>query len=104
MPQTAAIDPGANTHTVPVFFCYEAKEADEVFLAGDFTDWYPIVMLKGWDGLWTVTMFVTHGRHEYKFLVDGQWECRAGHDHSYRDHNWPSPNTYGSLNQVLYVD
>lgn len=46
-----------------------------MFLAGDFNGWKPSVtrMERMGDGICRVTVELTDGRHEYKFVVDGKW-------------------------------
>ncbi len=56
-------------------FSLVAPEAQEVLLAGQFTDWeqHPLRLKKGKDGVWKATVSLEPGKHEYRFLVDGQW-------------------------------
>ena len=67
----------------------------KVCLAGDFTDWQPLAMRKR-DGVFSVTVAVPPGTHEYKFIVDGHW--RTDPDHS----DW-AVNPYDTLNSVVTV-
>jgi 1,4-alpha-glucan branching enzyme len=63
-------------------FRLAAPAARSVQLVGDFTHWQhkPISMEKTADGLWRAAVALTPGAHQYRFLVDGQWqddpECR----------------------------
>jgi len=45
-----------------------------VHLVGDFNQWNPSShpMRRQVDGCWFLQVMVTHGHHEYLFLVDGQ--------------------------------
>ena len=54
-----------------LFFCV-APEARQVSLVGDFNPWNPTAtpMARQPDGRWTVSLELTHGYHEYLFLVD----------------------------------
>lgn len=63
---------GRSLHHVS-FFC-EAKEANRVFLVGDFNHWNPTAtpMQRTPDGRWITSLELTHGHHQYLFLVDGQ--------------------------------
>lgn len=70
-----------------------AKSAE---LAGDFTDWEPIEMKKQKTGNFAVTVPLTSGTYQYKFIVDGQWVADPDND------LW-APNPYGSLNSVAQV-
>ncbi len=56
-------------------FTLRAPAASSVKLVGDFTRWqeHPILMRKGEDGTWRVTVELETGVHQYRFLVDGQW-------------------------------
>jgi len=57
----------------PVNFFLTAPEAREVSVIGDFNDWNAEEnpMLRRLDGVWFVQVPLTHGHHEYQFLVDG---------------------------------
>jgi hypothetical protein len=50
------------------------EHAKNVFLAGDFNDWNPILfpMKKKGDD-WVFPVHLSVGKHVYKFIVDGQW-------------------------------
>ncbi len=58
-----------------VLFSYLDSAANTVFLAGDFNGWdaAALPMNSNPDGLWTLTVTLKPGDHEYKFIVDGQW-------------------------------
>ncbi len=53
------------------FYCY-APEARFVQVQGDFTDGSPLAMQRRVDGWWFLQVPLTHGHHQYRFLVDGQ--------------------------------
>lgn len=55
-------------------FTYEDAYATRVSLAGAFNNWSTTAnpMTKE-DGIWTVTVDLGTGKHEYKFVVDNQW-------------------------------
>ena len=57
-------------------FNFTAPTATTVSLAGDFTDWQKraIPMQKGKDGIWMATVELMPGKHNYRFIVDGQWQ------------------------------
>jgi len=63
-----------NLHRVN-FFC-DAPQAKQVSLVGDFNDWNPYTtpMVRQADGRWMSSVELTHGYHEYLFLVDGKPE------------------------------
>jgi 1,4-alpha-glucan branching enzyme len=79
-------------------FRLEAPAAKKVLLVGDFTNWREgaIPMQKGDDGVWTASVGLPLGTHNYLFIVDGEWrddpECPLR-----------VPNPYGSQNMVLQV-
>lgn len=58
-----------------VQFRLQASGASRVRLAGSFTNWEPLHELhEAAPGLWTVTLPLRLGVHDYAFLVDGeQW-------------------------------
>ena len=77
---------------------FYAPEAQAVFVAGSFNDWHPSAMplQKQSDGRWVVELMIESGRHEYRFVVDGQWT----------DDPLSSAyvsNPFGGLNCVLVV-
>jgi 1,4-alpha-glucan branching enzyme len=57
----------------PVNFFCTAPLARSVSVIGDFNDWNPAAspMERRIDGAWFVQVPLTHGHHEYQFLVDG---------------------------------
>ena len=59
-----------------VQFVVEAEGARSVQLAGDFSDWQPMVELADpdGDGIWTGRVPLEPGVHEYMFVIDGtEW-------------------------------
>ena len=58
----------------PVNFYLAAPKAKSVCLAGDFNDWNPgsHLMQRRSDGWWHVQVPLTHGHHQYYFVVDGK--------------------------------
>jgi len=52
-----------------------APDAQAVFVAGSFNGWQPSAMplRKQTDGRWIIELTLEPGRHEYRFIVDGQW-------------------------------
>jgi hypothetical protein len=79
-------------------FRYKAPDAKKVLLAGDFTDWQnqAIPMKKEKDGIWTATVGLSVGPHEYLFIVDGQWSYDP-------DCGLRMPNSFGGENMVRQV-
>jgi len=58
----------------PVNFYCHAPKAKVVCLVGDFNHWSPtsLPMERRFDGWWFLQALLTHGHHQYLFLVDGQ--------------------------------
>lgn len=58
----------------PVNFICVAPDAREVSLLGDFNNWDPHShpMLRQPDGAWLIQIPLSHGHHQYQFLVDGK--------------------------------
>ena len=57
----------------PINFYCSAPEAESVHLMGDFNGWNPSShrMQKQLDGWWFLPVPLTHGHHQYLFVVDG---------------------------------
>ena len=80
VPYVRPVPPGAaqlatSTPAAHVFvqFHVEANEAMRVQLAGSFTNWEPRYDLRqSAPGVWTITVPLTQGVHDYAFVVDGQ--------------------------------
>jgi len=79
-------------------FTYFAPSAENVLLVGDFTAWeqHPISLKKQKDGKWKAVVPLDPGSHEYRFMVDGQWqddiECQQR-----------KPNGFGQQNCIRQV-
>ena len=91
-----------NTKMV-VFYCH-APGAKTVFIAGTFNDWKPDAAplhrhLS--NGEWSGTLPIPPGRHEYKYVIDGQWCCGSGCEQEYRGCVKCVPNEFGTMNRVL---
>ncbi len=74
-PDTVSAASGAST--VLVQFELRATDAQRVALAGSFNDWngdvIPLVKNSA-TGVWTVTVALAPGEHQYLFVIDGeQW-------------------------------
>jgi 1,4-alpha-glucan branching enzyme len=80
-------------------FVLECIGAEQVYVCGDFNEWRPasLRMIGAPEaGLWEKRLVLPIGRHEYKFVVDGNWV----HDPDAREN---VRNSFGSLNSVLEV-
>ncbi len=60
--------------TEPIRFHFLAPAAASVSLVGDFNGWSPAAhpMGRQADGSWFIQVALTHARHYYQFLVDGE--------------------------------
>lgn len=58
------------------FYCHAKPGAKSVRLVGDFNNWdiTSLPMQRQPDGCWFVQVPLTHGHHQYVFLVDGEPE------------------------------
>lgn len=82
-----------------------APEATTVFLAGDFNEWSTdgTPMAKGDGGVWTVSVPIAAGRHEYKFVIDGEWRCEPECSGGGNGDARCVPNPFGTMNSVVDV-
>ena len=71
-PNSAAVYSAKNM-AKPINFYLAGPEAKSVYLMGDFNDWNPasLPMQRRIDGWWSIQVPLTHGHHQYLFLVDG---------------------------------
>lgn len=72
--------------------------AQEVCIAGSFNDWHPdsAPMIRLNEGEWAKEVSLPPGRHEYRFVVDGQWADDPAATET-------APNPFGGLNAVVEV-
>jgi 1,4-alpha-glucan branching enzyme len=83
-----------------VRFELDAESGSQVAVAGTFNDWDPTRTLmkdNPGSGRFATTVKLSPGRHEYKFVVNGDWRV---------DPECPEwvPNGCGSLNSVVCVE
>lgn len=97
-PKVAVKKPAA-PKTEKVLFAVRAEPDSVVYLAGSFNDWDPTAKKmtdKAGDGYYTVTLSLSKGSYEYKFVINGTWcadpECAE----------WMQ-NDMGTLNSVKNV-
>ena len=73
----AAVEVAAAPSTILVRFELVAPTAHQVSLAGSFNDWQPngVQLIKNPDtGVWTGTVPLRPGEHQYMFVIDGaEW-------------------------------
>jgi 1,4-alpha-glucan branching enzyme len=62
------------TDTVYVKFELSAPQANEVAVAGSFNSWDPLTspMVRSALGIWSVTVPLRSGEHQYQFVIDGE--------------------------------
>ncbi len=84
-------------------FTTRDPDATRVCLVGSFNRWDPgaTLMQKSEFGVWSVTMQLEPGRHEYKFVVDGKWRCESACEGAHGDCPHCVPNEFGSRNCVV---
>jgi hypothetical protein len=83
-----------------VGFQVNVEPGSEVFIAGTFNNWDPRKHRMNDDsgsGHCKATIVLPPGRHEYKYIANGEWRA---------DPDCPEsvPNDQGSLNNVIVVD
>ncbi len=73
------------------------SEAQNVHLAGNFNNWDPtgILMNQTTNG-WSIDLPLGHGKHLYKFIVDGDWMTDPANPRAESD-------LQGNLNSVILV-
>jgi len=83
---------------VEVEFSLDAPEAKNVFVAGTFNNWVTDKdrMRKDAQGTWRIKLSIPAGKHEYKFVVDGQWKDDPANPNKTSD-------PYGGSNSVIEV-
>ena len=78
---------------------FQAKPGSSVNVAGTFNGWNPgakpMKQVDG-DGRYKTTLMLPKGRHEYKFLIDGNWCTDPANPECVQ-------NDQGSFNNVLVV-
>ncbi|MBN1513635.1 MAG: glycogen-binding domain-containing protein [Phycisphaerae bacterium] len=82
-----------------VSFQVTAEPGSEVFVAGSFNNWDPTqhrMSDNPGSGHCKTTLVLPPGRHEYKFIVNGEWRADLNCAESV-------PNGQGSMNSVISV-
>jgi hypothetical protein len=90
----------AEDGTVLVRFELVAPDAQEVTLAGSFNDWSPQgipLTRSGGTGLWTGTVALRPGEHQYLFVIDGATWIPDPNAHAQVD------DGFGQENSVIIV-
>lgn len=81
-----------------VTFSFDAPQASNVSLLGCFNAWdsHATPLKKNEEGVWTCTVSIEPGEHQYRFIVDGEWQD----DPRNQNRCW---NEFGTENCVLAV-
>ena len=81
-----------------VKFSVQAPLRSKVFVAGTFNDWSPSEhrLRKNGGDTYAAKVSLTPGRHEYKFVVNGEWKIDS------ENPAWV-PNNQSTLNSVIDV-
>ena len=75
-----------------------APQAESVYLAASFNNWDPQArpLKKDARGLWKTSVTLPLGKHEYRFVIDGEW-----HDDPQCQEHLPNP--FGTTNCILHA-
>ena len=81
-----------------VKFEFKGEPKQVVYVAGSFNDWNPDKsrLKEEGEGVYAASLRLAPGRHEYKFVVNGNWYIDPNRQ------DWV-PNAHGSLNSVITV-
>lgn len=82
-----------------ILFEIAAAQGSKVYVAGTFNNWDPTTHpLKHHpeEGVFKATLHLPAGQHEYKFVVNGVWQCDGMRPHG-------SENAQGSHNSVVHI-
>lgn len=88
-----------------VRFRCRAPGASAVYVAGGFNGWSADAtpMKADAEGEWVATVALPKGRHEFKFVIDGEWCC--GPDcPGLESCSRCVPDGHGGMNRILEVD
>ena len=90
----------STTRSRRVVFSVQADPGSVVYLAGAFNNWDPQAKQmtdKKNTGLFTTTLMLQPGTHEYKFVINGTWCVDPNNS------EW-AQNSLGTLNSVIVVE
>lgn len=95
-PRKSKVKKTAAQHEVK--FSVQAPLRSKVFVAGTFNDWSPSThrLRKSGSDTYAAKVRLTPGRHEYKFVVNGEWKIDSSNP------AWV-PNNQSTLNSVIEV-
>ncbi|WP_406609312.1 alpha/beta hydrolase-fold protein [Agarivorans sp. JK6] len=85
-------------NTVAHTFTVEAKNARQVYLAGEMSDWRSkvLVLQPSEADHWSITLYLKPGAWQYKFVIDGVWVADQQNPQSV-------PDGYGGVNSVFVI-
>jgi len=89
------VEPGLKDVT----FRFEAPEARDIYVVGDFNDWKMSDegrLGRRENGRWEKRMEVPQGRYRYKFVVDGEWTPDAKNPDL-------EPNVFGTFDSIIRI-
>jgi hypothetical protein len=80
------------------FTLHGFTNAKSVYLAGDLNNWSPdaLPMKRNGDG-WMISVYLSPGKHRYKFVADGKWILDPGNK------LWEQ-NEYSTGNSIIWVE
>jgi len=82
-----------------VRFVMECPGAQKVYVTGDFNKWngekQRMKRVRTGEDTFTVSVDLKPGRHEFKYLVDGEWRCCPHAPRVFNEH--------GTQNSVIEV-
>jgi 1,4-alpha-glucan branching enzyme len=87
---------GAHSKTKKHKFSFNAPNARETAIAGSFNNWIPQTMKRSAKGIWTISLHLPPGIHEYRFVVDSEWT-----EDPINPERAPSP--FGGFNSICTV-
>lgn len=95
-PRKVSAEPKTTTTCISLHL--SAPQATNVCVAGSFNDWHPSVtpMIGLEGGRWAKELVLPPGRHEYMFVIDGQWVPDPNALET-------APNPFGGFNSVLII-
>lgn len=81
-----------------VDFYYYAPDADDVYLAGEMTNWHynKILLNKQENGFWHKRIKLSNGPWQYKFIEDGDWRYDERNPQKVDD-------SHGSRNSIIFI-
>lgn len=83
---------------IPTLFSLNAPQAQSVYIAGDFNNWYvdESCRMHQKDGLWKAQLELKPGTYQYRFIIDGRWQEDPANPRK-------TENTFGDANSVVEV-